>query len=229
MTLKGKRVLGLFAKYWNLGKVKTRLAAKTSDEFACRVHRLFLATTLSRFRQMADSRHLVFAPANSRQPLVDSQLCRDWTLTAQCEGDLGRRMCSFLDQCIRNDGDRVVLIGADSPHLPAETIEQAFESLQDHEVVIGPSDDGGYYLIGMTVLVSSVFENIAWSTATVFDHTVERLKQLGHSYEVLPSWYDVDELSDLERLAADLETSQHDPSLACLKSELAAITATGGP
>jgi hypothetical protein len=98
-----------------------------------------------------------------------------------------------------------VLIGTDSPTLPIEFVAMAFESLAAQEqVVLGPSDDGGYYLIGIRGSIPDIFGNISWSTEKVFSQTVAVLENARVPYTILPKWYDVDDVADLRRLSEEL-------------------------
>jgi hypothetical protein len=199
----------MFAKYWEPGQVKTRLAVELGRESASQIYRHFVSTLVTRFRSCADSRVLCFTP--EEQADAFHALARaDWITKPQTQGDLGSRMASFFRDCFRGGAERVVLIGSDSPTVPAEYVQAAFRLLHETDVVLGPTDDGGYYLIGRSRDVAGIFENIDWSTERVWAQTAVRLGELGLSYEVLPQWYDVDELKDLERLRDELEQLSHD-------------------
>jgi glycosyltransferase A (GT-A) superfamily protein (DUF2064 family) len=127
-------------------------------------------------------------------------------------------MAAFFAAAFRS-GERVVLIGSDSPDLPAEFIAEAFSSLATHDVVLGPSADGGYYLVGAARRVPPIFEGIAWSTPDVWPQTVALLS--GCRWCQLPRWYDVDTGEDLHKLMARLaESSPADPHLAALARRL---------
>lgn len=194
---------GMFAKYWQPGTVKTRLAATIGDEAASDVYRHFVRTLLERFRNAAPQVVLAFTPDGRRsdfQRLVTDQ----WQLESQGDGDLGQRMRSYFASAFSRGNKRVVLIGSDSPTLPTEYVREAFERLSDHEVVLGPSEDGGYYLIGMARHVPTVFDRIDWSTPDVWQQTTKRLEQEGTTYACLSPWYDVDTLDDLRRLKREL-------------------------
>ena len=109
-------------------------------------------------------------------------------------------MVNFFSNQFARGASRVVLIGSDSPDLPLSRIDDAFTVLDRHEVVLGPCDDGGYYLVGMNRLVVGMFDGVEWSTPNVFATTMARLDQIGVQPAVLESWYDVDSIEDLHRL-----------------------------
>ena len=94
---------------------------------------------------------------------------------------------------------RVVLVGSDCPDINASYVSEAFERLNDHEVVLGPAEDGGYGLIGVRGAVPSIFQDIAWSTASVLSETCRRLNDIGTDYALLPLIWDVDRPGDVER------------------------------
>ena len=202
--------LGIFARFPAVGKVKTRLAADVGDEAACRVYRAFVETLLARFSVVADRRVVAYTPADSgddfRRWLAAHALIDDdaWALVPQSEGDLGARMQSYFETAFAGGSRRVVLIGSDSPTLPTEYVQQAFDQLRHNPIVLGPSDDGGYYLVGLRDMVPPMFEGIAWSQATVWRETTARLSRHGLAFHALPPWYDVDELADLHRLDEEL-------------------------
>ena len=192
--------LGMFAKHWQPGTVKTRLAVSIGDEAAAALHRHFVQTLISRLQDVADRHSLCFAPADSAGAFGQLSLGR-WTLEPQAEGDLGTRMKHFFTATpAAEDSQRAILIGSDSPDLPLEFIEEAFDKLRDSPVVLGPTVDGGYYLIGLSQTVPPIFDNISWSTPEVWPQTIARLTAARIPYHVLPWWYDVDDLAGLHRL-----------------------------
>ncbi len=192
--------LGIFAKHWQPGAVKTRLAASIGAEAAAALHRCFVQTLLSRFQNVADRHILCFTPAGSAREFRQLNL-GSWTLEPQSTGDLGARMQHYFSSAVStNNSPRTVLIGSDSPDLPLAFIEEAFDKLRACPVVLGPATDGGYYLIGVSHSVPPLFDLISWSTPTVWPQTIARLIAAGIPYHTLPQWYDVDDLSGLRRL-----------------------------
>src|SRR6266852_1374278 len=140
-------LLGVFAKQPTAGKAKTRLAQPTSAEWARRVATALLEDTLDRFGAVAGNRAIVFAPAEAAAFFAELSKER-FELIPQAVGDLGERLRHFFTATRQRGFANVVAVGADSPTLPTEYIEQAFRLLATHDVVIGPAFDGGYYLIG---------------------------------------------------------------------------------
>ena len=215
--------LGVLGKYWEPGAVKTRLAQSIGKETAANIYKAFLETTLGRCGAVDADHTLAFWPPDREREMA-SLAGDDWHLLPQSDGNLGERMRDFFERALQQPETRVVLIGSDSPHLPLGYIEEAFERLRDVPVVMGPSDDGGYYLVGATRLVPEMFTDIDWSSQDVWQQTEAKLKATGTRFDQLPTWYDVDEEADLKRLLKDLaETKREDPHLAALAATLADI------
>lgn len=209
--------LGLFAKFWQPGTVKTRLAASIGEESACELYRVFVFHLVKRLRNLADQRTVVFSPPD-RESEFRKSILPDWNLCRQSPGDLGARMQSFFRKQFEfaaklNIGNnspacKIVIIGADCPQIDPQRIQSAFDMLDKAPVVIGPSTDGGYYLIGMKQECPDIFANIEWSTATVFSKTVELLNDRRVEFQTLPPLTDVDDLSDLVALKSYLESRE---------------------
>jgi len=202
------RILGMLTKYWQPGQVKTRLAADIGADRAADLYRRFVQLLLARLAPCADRRFLAFSPHARREAFErlvhDPAGLRHWELVRQGTGDLGHRMEGFFRRTLE-PGHRVVLIGSDSPTLTRNMLDEAFRQLEDRPVVLGPTLDGGYYLVGVRGdKVPPIFRAMHWSTESVFRTTVERLNGAGIPFGTLPRWYDVDALVDLPRLASDL-------------------------
>ena len=197
-----RTLLGILAKYWTPGTVKTRLAAAIGDRQAAAVYRDMLAATLARLADVADRRVLAFTPADCRDEfaqLADSA----WTLEPQSDGDLGQRIEHCFSRAFEKGFDSVVLLGADTPTVPVEFVAGAFRMLERRSVVFGPSADGGYYLVGAAGRVPPVFTAIPWGTDEVWTATKRRLEQAAITWGELPVWWDVDDDRDYRRLLAE--------------------------
>ena len=204
--------LGLFAKFWDPGRVKTRLAATLGDELACELYQIFLFHLLETIVTVTEKTTVVFSPAN-QQADFRAVISTDWSLEAQSEGDLGDRMRNFFSKRLppgdstTNQPTKVIAIGADCPQLPATEIQTAFDLLDHNDVVIGPSTDGGYYLLGMQGSLVEVFDGIDWSTPAVLPQTIDRLNQQHKSHALLAAKTDVDDENDLQQMLAELSSS----------------------
>jgi glycosyltransferase A (GT-A) superfamily protein (DUF2064 family) len=130
---------------------------------------------------------------------LDFELIEKLPLYSQKGVDLGERMCNAVKWLFHKGYEKVSLIGADSPDLPLSNITEAFEKLDAYDMVIGPSEDGGYYLIGMNKPHEVIFEGIQWGHETVLRDSICRAKAAGVSYFLLPQWYDIDDLDGLNR------------------------------
>jgi len=129
-----------------------------------------------------------------------------FTLRKQRGGDLGQRMRSAFEELLADRADgSAILIGSDIPLLTAAHLAAARERLQAMgDVVLGPADDGGYYLIGLRTAQPRLFEAIEWGTATVLSDTVRAAEQLGLTPQIIQPAYDIDTIEDLRRLEHDL-------------------------
>ena len=193
----------MFAKYWEPGKVKTRLAAQIGKTAASQIYRGFITTMLRRFCNAATTRVVAFTPVE-RESEFAKIVDKKWQLTAQITGDLGQRMRAYFEQAFSRGASQVVLVGSDSPSLPEEIVPQAFQLLETNRVVLGPSSDGGYYLVGASKGVPPIFDGIDWSSSRVWQQTVDCLERNDVDFAVLREWYDVDDLDDLRRLSKEL-------------------------
>lgn len=216
------QVLGIFAKEPCPGQVKTRLASSTSPEWAAQLADAMIRDTLARLATVDAHRYLVYSPHQGRDYFA-ALAGNDYDLIPQEDGDLGRRMERFMADQLRAGAERVVIVGTDSPAMPPERIEHAFQELAHVNVVVGPAADGGYYLLGCTNPLPPIFDDITWGSDNVFRETIERLttpsKAGDHGcwrVEVLPSLFDVDTLADIRVLKshlADLRRANLDPCL----------------
>ena len=201
--------MAMFAKYWQSGKVKTRLARSIGEDAARDVHFLFVRTLLQKFSSFGNCRTLVGSPAEKRSEF-ESILPESWALQFQSDGDLGQRMSHFfLDN--EKDGQLNILIGSDTPDVPQSCMERCVELLNENQLVIGPSRDGGYYLVAMQQHLPQVFEDVPWSSTDVLARTLEIAKQHSLTVGLLPEMNDVDELEDLQQLMANLLADKTDP------------------
>lgn len=213
-------VLGVFAKQPQPGTVKTRLASAIGPERAAAVYAAFVDDILATHRETADKRVLCYAPESAdAQAWAAGVAGEGFLVQAQSDGDLGHRIRTFFEHTFSETrAERVVLIGSDSPDLPADYVGNALQSLQTSDVVLGPAVDGGVYLIGLRQrpdnLCKRLFEGIDWSTSRVFEQLLQRVRASEVSLEVLPLWYDVDTLDDARFLQTHLEAAQYSGRMA---------------
>lgn len=199
----------VFAKNPIPNQVKTRLIPEVSPEQAASLYSAFLIDWCETLAELSNIDLVVaYTPAESQSDL-QALLGEDIAYIPQTGIDLGERLTSATEWAFENKYNKVILVGSDSPTLPISYIFQAVVGLDTRDVVIGPSVDGGYYLIGfssenLTTTVPSVFQDIAWSTANVFHQTVKRIHAIDATLKLLPPWYDVDTPEDLAFLHAHL-------------------------
>ena len=202
--------LGIFAKRPVPGAVKTRLAAAIGDEAAARFYEASLRTLLIRLRGL-DLRRVIAHAGNSQADLAWFQQFEGYELWSQPPGDLGVKLTAWFDFACATD-DHVLVIGSDSPTLPLAYIQEAITALDHNDCVIGPAQDGGYYLLGLRRPVPQLFERISWSSPLVIAQTLDRTRDQQLRVVQLPVWNDVDEVGDLlvlrEQLT-DLGSEQH--------------------
>ena len=195
----------LFAKKPTPGAVKTRLQSHLSAPEAARLYEAMLldcATALHATK--AAAKVVAFAPANAEDALRTLLApIGAFEYVPQIEADLGQRMEALMQWAFARGAEQVVIIGSDSPSLPTAYIDEGLELLREKEVVLGPSTDGGYYLVGRRKGESRIFQDVAWSTGMVLEQTLGRLgtQTLG----LLPPWYDVDTPADAGFLKVHLE------------------------
>ncbi|MEP0545310.1 MAG: TIGR04282 family arsenosugar biosynthesis glycosyltransferase [Rhodothermales bacterium] len=200
----GEPALIVFAKVPEPGTVKTRLTSLLTEAEAARLYDAFLRDALDAYRGLGVAVRLYLGPSIHAAPegLVPGGV----SLHAQRGDGLGERMLNAFVETFVAGHDRAVVIGTDHPTLPLAFVAQAFEELASpFATVIGPSDDGGYYLLGMNEVYPQLFEGMDYSHPDVFADTLQRAHTTPAAISILPTWYDVDTPAALERLAADLD------------------------
>lgn len=197
------RSLLLFAKVPRPGAVKTRLTPVLSPSEAARLYTAFLRDTVRKVRQLDADVRLYLAP-----PLPDDELegvPSDVSIYDQRGDSLGPRMKYAFQETLDEGFEQVLLMGSDHPTLPLSFVRQGFRALrQDRAVCIGPTDDGGFYLIGMSAFYPQFFEEMSYSHSRVLSDTLARADRTDARITVLPRWYDVDTPQDLGRMCREL-------------------------
>ena len=209
----------VFAKPPVPGRVKTRLTPPLSPEDAARLYGAFLQDALDQYQGLGVTLRLYLAldgsPPGRGMPARHGDRCAQWGDTyARWVGEnvfrqkgegLGERMRQAFEETFAEGYRRVILIGTDHPTLPSAWIKEGFSLLEGRgAVVLGPTGDGGFYLIGMNESFSRVFEGMTYSHEAVFEQAAARVASCGASLRTLPEWYDVDTFEDLKRLVADM-------------------------
>lgn len=187
------RVLLIFIRNPQPGKVKTRLARTVGDDEALRIYRILLEKTRLAASNVAASRWVLYSDFMDEQ---DQWPAADFHKMVQQPGDLGERMAQAFQAAFAAGARQVAIIGSDCPDLTGGVLEQAFTALDTADNVIGPVPDGGYYLLGMRIFDPSLFSNIEWSTQTVRSITLTRIAAAGKTCVLLPMLTDVDTEED---------------------------------
>lgn len=205
--------LVVFAKAPIPGHSKTRLVPPLTADQAARLHAAFVSDVLERTAPLDKdrgwARYLACAPDTRDAFLAACARRVGATLLTQGDGDLGERLARVMrDLLHRHQG--VIVIGTDSPTLPVAVLDEARSRLAENDVVLGPAEDGGYYLIGLTGFVASLFQDIPWGTHRVLAETLAKMAP--RQPALLRSWYDIDRPADLVRLRRDLDD---DPRVGC--------------
>ena len=195
------QLLIIFVKNPELGKAKTRLAAGIGKEAALHVYKRLLERTKEISSGLSSDKVVFYNDFIDYQDLWPNDI---YQKALQIAGDLGQKMEAAFRWAFEMGYQKVCIIGSDCYDLTTEILETAFEKLENHNAVIGPSVDGGYYLLGMTQLNSSVFKNKDWSTSSVFDSTIESFNSQNLNYFQLETLNDIDTKEDLGDWASDL-------------------------
>ncbi|MBS0000300.1 MAG: TIGR04282 family arsenosugar biosynthesis glycosyltransferase [Cyclobacteriaceae bacterium] len=196
-------LLIIFIKNSIKGKVKTRLAADLGEDVALKIYKKLMDRTL---RSSAPVRTDIYLLFSDYVDLPASIPGRRVTSGLQSGQDLGERMLNAFIDGFKGGYRHICLLGTDCYEISSAIIGEAFEKLTGHDFVLGPSNDGGYYLIGMNSLLEQVFINKPWSTSTVLEKTLHDIIENSCSYELLPELVDVDTRADLELLNINLKT-----------------------
>src|SRR6266403_3585790 len=220
----GCSALALMTKAPRAGQVKTRLVPPLTNEEAAQLNRCFLRDTGAAISAYCSSliapspgRPIVrgvavYTPVGSESDYTDI-LPTDFSLLPQRGKNFGERLYFAAEDLFKCGFAAVCLIDSDSPTVPASSFGQAMDllSLPGDRVVLGPTDDGGYYLIGLKEPRHELVERIDWSTERVFEQTVERAQEIGVETKLLPSGYDVDDSASLRQLCDQL-LSENSPA-----------------
>lgn len=202
-----KRILIVFAREPQKGKVKTRLSGYLSEIGCLKLYKKLLADTLGRARKVKCGQRVLAYDSGNKKPVYLKRVAPDFEFYKQKGRDLGERMFNAIkvySALARTTigrsrlGAYVVIIGSDSPDLPLSYINRAFTELRKNDLVLGPAYDGGYYLIGLKEPCSKIFKGVKWSSKAVFGKTLKNAKALRKKVAILPHWHDIDTPRDLK-------------------------------
>ncbi|NUN14052.1 MAG: TIGR04282 family arsenosugar biosynthesis glycosyltransferase [Myxococcales bacterium] len=212
------------------GQTKTRLSPPLQPNQAAALYECFLCDTLELMRQTPNVQPVI-AYLPSSEKVYFAELAPDFELILQDGPDLGVRLDNALTHYLQSGYKRAVIMDSDSPTLPAHYLATAFEALEKADVVLGPCDDGGYYLIGLNRPSPRLLREVQMSTPRVVADTLALAAEEALRVELLPTWYDVDDAAALARLAIELtqtpiSTARHTRAFFATHQEIAAMIET---
>ena len=190
----------IFIKNVEKGKVKTRLAATVGDDQALKIYQALLGHT-RKVAQAVDAERFLFYSSFIEK---EDEWSEDFFIKKiQSGGDLGDRMQGAFAEVLEKN-EQVLIVGSDCASLTPEIVTMALQKLEEVPYVVGPTFDGGYYLLGMNRLTPSLFQNMEWSTESVFETTIKRIEELGEEYFLLPKLSDIDYEEDWKKYGWEL-------------------------
>lgn len=187
----------IFVKNLELGKVKTRLAKSIGDEQALNVYHKLLLYTKEVVKNLNADKAVYYSEHIDNNDLWDNMLFRKHLQQGE---DLGEKMQNAFADAFAQGKQRVIIIGSDCLELETYMIKEAFAVLDNNDVVLGPAKDGGYYLIGMTTFLPTLFEGKNWSSDDLLMDTILDLKKMNAKYYLLKTLNDIDTIEDLKAL-----------------------------
>ena len=231
--MSGECALGIMTKAPEPGQVKTRLSSPLTPEEAAELNRRFLrdiGQSINEASKTTCGRGVAIYTPVGKESLYDGIFPESFRFVAQRGTDFGERLRFAGEDLLGIGFDSFCLINSDSPMVPASSFAKAAELLGNagDRVVLGPSEDGGYYLIGLKRMHARLFQEIEWSTEKVFDQTLQRAKELGLDVEVLPMGLDVDDGATLRILCQRLFADERENSAPHTKRFLSDIIAREG-
>jgi len=205
-----KRAVIIMAKAPLAGTVKTRLQPFLSAAQCAALAACFLGDAINKAKLIKNQRLIIaYSPAEERD--FFARLANGKTSLVEQKGiNLGEKMFSAFGFAFAQNADAAVMIGTDSPTFPDDFIEQAFEFLETNsDAVLGKTEDGGFYLIGLRKLDKRIFEAVKWSSAKTFEQVRGNIMNLDWHLREVPAWYDVDEPKDLEQLKQEFSHNKN--------------------
>lgn len=194
----GKRFLIIFVKNPIAGKVKTRIARTVGDDEALRIYRILLEMAKATALGVDAERLLCYSDEVIEDDAWSPLFFRK---EKQADGDLGQRMAAAFARAFALGAEKALIVGSDCPDLSAAIVRQAYDALDAADVCMGPTLDGGYYLLGMKRPCVALFEDVAWSTEKVADQTRQKVAAAGLKLAELPLLNDIDEEKDWRQWA----------------------------
>ena len=189
-----KNLIITFTRNPELGKVKTRLAKTIGNPSALTIYKKLLKHTESVLRPLTCDKAVYYSVKIRENDIWDSNIYQKHQQNGK---DLGERMANAFKNGFKNEYQKIIIVGSDLYDLKTEHINQAFEALKNNDVVLGPAEDGGYYLLGMKQFYPKLFQNKNWGTSSVLKETLDNLEQ--ENVFLLETLNDIDVYSDIEK------------------------------
>lgn len=203
------------------GRAGLRLCPPLTPQQAAELQGAFLRDTLRQAGELRDVECVVFSPSEALSGADDFKglVPKEITVVAQRSAGLGAGIREAIERASAAGFGRIMVIVSDCPTLPSEALAEGIAQLEEHDMVLGPCADGGYYALGLHGPIPQLFEGISWSTDWVLAQTLIAARSLALRWKLLPIWYDVDTPEELERLIQELaENSNRAPATsACLE------------
>jgi len=198
----------IFAKQPVPGKVKTRLAADLGNDFAVEFYKKCAAHI---FNEVSELHNFgidcyLFYGIDDDVSEVKTWVDKNFIFNRQTEGDLGNKMSNAFQKVFADKVSKAIIVGADVPDITTEILLKAFNALEQNDIVISPSHDGGYNFLGLNNFYPDLFQSIKWSTDEVFQKTINKTEELGLNIEIAESLLDIDDKTDFMNWTADLES-----------------------
>lgn len=190
-----RTALAIFVKNTDLGRVKTRIAVDSDDVKALSIYKKLLNITKQNVLNIEVEKFVFYDREIDSTDIWDEAI---FNKQLQVGNSLGDKMFQAFNLLSHNGFSKIILIGSDCPYVSDKIIKQAETALDDNNFVLGPSTDGGYYLIGMTKVTQVVFNEIEWSTEKVLQQTIDNISSISQSYFLLEPFTDIDHLKDWE-------------------------------
>jgi rSAM/selenodomain-associated transferase 1 len=189
----------VFVKFPQKGKVKTRLAKDMGTNFATEFYRICAEHILSEIEKLQKENFTshIYCYSDSEVEMVSGWVGKEFIVKPQISGDLGERMTMSFNEVFNEGFSKALIIGTDIPDINSDTINDAASKLDENDFVIGPSPDGGYYLLGMNKPITEIFHDLNWSTSFVLQNTLDKIKSLELKVDLLNELVDVDTKNDL--------------------------------
>src|SRR3989338_1648464 len=200
-----KDCLIIFAREPKAGKVKTRMQGHLSLDMCVKLYKAFLKDALELARALKCSDKVLAYESSEPEPGYLKTIAWGFLFHKQEGKNLGEKMYHAFRFAKRNKCDKTIIIGSDSPNLHAEYIKDAYRRLGKNDIILGPAQDGGYYLVGLKNPCKGIFKGIKWSSKTVLEDTLKNARNMSKKVWILKKWYDVDDPIGLVRLKSDLK------------------------